>query len=53
LSNSKCLIAEGRKAAAAENCGLALRLARVCQCHDPAVREAMDEAVVCEWLRTH
>jgi hypothetical protein len=45
-----CLIDEGRQAAADGNCGLALRLARTCQCHSPATRDAMDEATVCDWL---
>jgi hypothetical protein len=48
-----CLIAEARAAAAADNCGLALRLARACQCHSPATRDALDEAAVCEWLRAN
>jgi hypothetical protein len=48
-----CLIAEGRKAAQADNCALALELARACQCHDPAARDALEEGAVCEWLRSH
>jgi hypothetical protein len=47
-----CLMRRARDAAAADDCALAIRLARICQCHNPVVRDALEEALVCNWLRT-
>jgi hypothetical protein len=47
-----CLIEKAANAARSNDCGVALKLARVCQCHNPAVRDALEESAVCDWLRS-
>jgi hypothetical protein len=48
-----CLIEKARHAARSGDCGAALKLARACQCHATAVRDALEEGAVCEWLRSN
>jgi hypothetical protein len=46
-----CLIEKARIAARSDNCAVAFKIARVCQCHNAGIRDALEEHAVCEWLR--
>ena len=48
-----CLIEKARNAARSNDCAVAFKLARVCQCHNPGVRDALEEGAVCDWLRSN
>ena len=48
-----CLIEKARNAAHSDDCAVAFKLARVCQCHNPTVRDALEVTAVCEWLKSN
>jgi hypothetical protein len=48
-----CVIGKARDAARSDNCALALKLAKLCQCHNAAVRDSLDQIAVCDWLKAN
>lgn len=48
-----CLVGKARQAARTDNCAVAFKLARLCQCHNPTVRDALEQGAVCDWLQAN